>query len=838
MINFKYNFRKISKVYNEEGYAGLMLRINRLYNIKSSTFKTNINEKKFSTLSTPIKQNEITSNSSVVYTIVSKNYMHYALTVRESFLNKNKNTDFVIFLMDKIMNKEELLIFNQLIEDGVHIIGFDEVSNNVQKTYFSEMLFKFTVLEMNTGLKPFAMEYLMNKGYEKVMYIDPDIYFYQPIDKILSQLDKNDILLTPHMLKAYDDEKQPSELAIMMAGTYNLGFLAIRNNLNTLNMVRWWQERLYKFGFSDIKNGMFTDQKWMDLTPSLYDNVNIFKDPGHNVAYWNMHEREIENKDGIWFVNEEPLVFFHFSGLPLYDINVVSKHQNRHSLNQFNHLKPLFQEYTDVVKSFAPSMFSKMQYYYNFVAGSSLKIDDFLRKGYKELFKITENPTSSCLENIDIISNYFFDKKSMLNKHSRLLYDIREDLQIAFPNLDNSENSKKGFIDWYNHEYGNIKYNDSAELQFGINLIGYFDNVIGVAQVARNFCKNSLFSSLPISIDVVNSPSHPKISVEEELFYSKYKCKESKLENNFIFVNADVIEDYKKHFPTKLDGKKNYGIWWWEFDDYFPFISAFSIVDELIVFTDFIADALKKVAPENFKINKMPYPFIQDWDKLIDKNEIRNKYNINTKDFVFIFNFDFLSSYERKNPEAILQAFYSTFKDKVNNVKLVFKVTNSDSKNNDYRKFINVINDLKINEYVLIINESLSRNEMISLINAADCYISLHRSEGLGLGMLEAMSLGLPVIATSFGGNLEFMNKENSCLVNFNKIEVKSDFGPYKKGWLWAEPDIVHASSHMYKLYNDTEYKIKISQKASESIKKQFNNVNFSKSLYKLLSEK
>lgn len=68
----------------------------------------------------------------------------------------------------------------------------------------------------------------------------------------------------------------------------------------------------------------------------------------------------------------------------------------------------MFQEYTDVVKSFAPFNVLQMQYYYNFVAGSSLKIDDFLRKGYKELFKITENPTSSCLENIDIISNYFW----------------------------------------------------------------------------------------------------------------------------------------------------------------------------------------------------------------------------------------------------------------------------------------------------------------------------------------------------------------------------------------------------------------------------------------------
>lgn len=838
MNKLNYYSRKILEVYNREGISGVYKRANRLYINQKSEIKKNMQEKGNTSLKKSVRQETINSNSSVVYTIVSKNYMHYALTVRESFLLKNKNTDFIIFLMDKIMNEDELLIFNELIENGVNIIGFDEVSNNVQKTYFPEMLFKFTVLEMNTGLKPFAMEYLMNSGYEKVIYIDPDIYFYQPINKILNQLDEHDILLTPHMLKAYNDEKQPSELDIMMAGTYNLGFLAIRNNNNTLSMVRWWQERLYKYGFSDIKNGMFTDQKWMDLTPSLYNKVCVFKDPGHNVAYWNMHERNVINENGEWFVNGEPLVFFHFSGLPLYDINVVSKHQNRHNLNQFNHLKPLFNEYTEVVKSFAPAIFSKMSYYYNFVSGTSLKIDDFLRKDYKELFKIIENPTSSCVENVNRISNYFFNKEAILNRHSKLLYSAREDLQIAFPNIDSSEESKKGFINWYNHEYGTIQPNNLNELQFGINLIGYFDNVIGVAQVARNFCKKSLFSSLPISIEVVDSQVHHRISREEESFYAKYKCNESRLKNNFLFINADVIENYKKHFPAKLTGKKNYGIWWWEFDDYFPFTSAFNVVDELIVFTDFIQKALEKAAPNGLKVNKIPYPFIKDWDNPIDRNEIRNKYNINEKDFVFMFNFDFLSSYERKNPQAILQAFNLAFKGKINDVKLLFKVNNSDLKNNEYENFIKLINELNIADYVLIVNESLSRNEIISLINSSDCYISLHRSEGLGLGMLEAMSLGLPVIATSFGGNLEFMNEENSCLVSFDKIEVNEDFGPYKKGWLWAEPDIKQASFYMYKLYSDPKYKIEISQKAIKSIEEQFNNVNFSKSLYKLLSEK
>lgn len=835
MIKIKYLMSKLKMVYKNEGLSGISSRISRLALAEKSKIKLKINQNDYKAITAPIIRQEITENSSVVYTIVSKNYMHYALTVRESFLEKNPDSDFVIFLMDKLMSDNEVEVFNDLLNSGVKIIGFDEISNNVRVTYFKEMLFKFTVLEMNTGLKPFAMEYLMNNGYEKVMYIDPDILFYREIDRILNKLDSYDVLLTPHMLAPYNDEKKPTEIDIMMAGTYNLGFLAIKNTENTLNMVRWWQERLYEFGFSDIKNGMFTDQKWMDLTPSLYDKVFIFKDPGHNVAYWNMHERNIETINGEWFVNGEPLVFFHFSGLPLYDIETVSKHQNRHNLQSFPKLKPLFEHYVEIVQSFGPTSFSKMRYYYNYIGGSDIEIQDYLRKDYKNVFELTSNPSSSCVENIHLLLSYFYNTDELLNRHARLLYQAREDLQIAFPDIDNVKKSKEGFINWYNHDQINNRVLYENKLQYGINLIGYFNNIIGVAQVARNFCKLSLGTSLPISIDIVNSQAHHQISTAEQDFYSKYSCDTSNLMNNFIFVNADVIEDYKKHYENKLEGKKNFGIWWWEFDDYFPYHSAFNVVDELIVFTDFIGSALKKVSPANVKINKMPYPFIQDWGELLERSTLRKKYGMDSDDFLFMFSFDFLSSYERKNPEAILRSFKTAFALNIQDTKLLFKVNNADLKNNEYKKFVDLIDELGLVDNVVIISNSLDRDEMISLMNASDVYISLHRSEGLGLGMLEAMSLGLPVIATGYGGNMEFMNVENSCIVDYEITEVKEDFGPYKKGWEWADPDIDQAAKYMVKLYKDKDYKIELGNKAKLSIEKQYNSKDFTKALYDIV---
>ena len=110
-----------------------------------------------------------------------------------------------------------------------------------------------------------------------------------------------------------------------------------------------------------------------------------------------------------------------------------------------------------------------------------------------------------------------------------------------------------------------------------------------------------------------------------------------------------------------------------------------------------------------------------------------------------------------------------------------------------------------LQDKIIFINDTLSRDAAMTLINAMDCYVSLHRSEGLGLGMMEAMYLGLPVIGTAYGGNMDFMNEENSFLVKYSMTKVQNDFGPYKAGWLWAEPDVDHARECMEQVYGNKE---------------------------------
>src|SRR5439155_14898863 len=95
------------------------------------------------------------------------------------------------------------------------------------------------------------------------------------------------------------------------------------------------------------------------------------------------------------------------------------------------------------------------------------------------------------------------------------------------------------------------------------------------------------------------------------------------------------------------------------------------------------------------------------------------------------------------------------------------------------------------------------REELNSLYDLSDAYVSLHRAEGYGLTLLEAMRFGKPAIATAYGGNVDFMTEDNTYLVRSKMAEVRADWGPYKKGWAWAEPDLEHAAALMLDVYQN-----------------------------------
>lgn len=272
-----------------------------------------------------------------VVTIIANNYLPFAKVLCKSFLANHTKGEFFTVLVDE---KSVKLNYN---EQHIKLIEISDL-NLPQEDYF---LRQYSVLELATAVKPYVLRYLFESfNLKSVVYLDPDILVTGSLDNIFRDVLNNSIVLTPHMLAPPpDDGNTPSELNIMQSGAYNLGFLGLRNDRTSDHFLRWWAERLATKCIVDPKNGIFVDQRWIDLVPSYFSNVAILRDHTLNVAYWNLHERSVTSEGDCFFVNKRPLRFFHFSGFDPTDVTKLSKHQTRHGLEPRTALAKLTKKY-------------------------------------------------------------------------------------------------------------------------------------------------------------------------------------------------------------------------------------------------------------------------------------------------------------------------------------------------------------------------------------------------------------------------------------------------------------------------------------------------------------
>ena len=263
-------------------------------------------------------------NSTAVVTIVSNNYLHFARTLMQSVAQQHPEADRYCVIVDRDLAHADVLNaeFEAIPLDQLDLPEGDD------------FLFQYNVLELNTAVKPWALAHLIRRGYRNVLYIDPDIVLYRPLEEVFTPLDSGaELVLTPHLLAPVADTLNPGELDIRRAGTYNLGFCALRAGENMLGMLQWWQGKLKRDCIIAHDRGIFVDQSWMDLVPGLFPNVFVLRHPGYNIAYWNIAQRSVVEEAGNILVNNQPLAFFHYSGLNPLDPQSVSKYQNRFTLD-------------------------------------------------------------------------------------------------------------------------------------------------------------------------------------------------------------------------------------------------------------------------------------------------------------------------------------------------------------------------------------------------------------------------------------------------------------------------------------------------------------------------
>ncbi len=271
-----------------------------------------------------------------IFTIVAKNYIGLA-QVLEASVCKNSDAEFFVFVADE---SDESL--STELPPNV-LIAKNELS--IENNLWQQLSFKYNLVEFCTAIKPSCFDYLFTKQrYEKVLYLDPDVFVFSSLNPVFDQLNDADILVTPHILNLQTNFKgNYQDHLFLLNGTFNLGFLGLRKSGTTVAFIEWWHNRLLNFCFFDKEQGTATDQKWMNLLPSFFnsDQLYISHHRGMNIAPWNFHERKVIIQNDDYFVQDrdnetaqiEPLVFVHFSG---YDYSQIGTGQVVHKTTEMN----------------------------------------------------------------------------------------------------------------------------------------------------------------------------------------------------------------------------------------------------------------------------------------------------------------------------------------------------------------------------------------------------------------------------------------------------------------------------------------------------------------------
>lgn len=274
----------------------------------------------------------------IIFTICSNNYLAQAAVLRRSLAEHVPDAAFHVILVDRMRGDIDYAALGATVTEIERLPIPD----------FGWMIDNYGLVELNTAVKPFAFLHLLSQpGVTKVVYLDPDIRVFAPLDPVWKALEGSEVVLTPHTLSPVPLEPfGPLEAKFLLHGLYNLGFVAARHGDGAKQFLRWWAERLARFCLNEAREGVYVDQKWVDLAPILFPQaVGIIRHPGCNMAWWNLHERRLAETQRPILSDGSPLVFYHFSNFDPRTPGVLSSLFPSHSFETRPDLRPLYDAY-------------------------------------------------------------------------------------------------------------------------------------------------------------------------------------------------------------------------------------------------------------------------------------------------------------------------------------------------------------------------------------------------------------------------------------------------------------------------------------------------------------
>lgn len=343
----------------------------------------------------------------------------------------------------------------------------------------------------------------------------------------------------------------------------------------------------------------------------------------------------------------------------------------------------------------------------------------------------------------------------------------------------------------------------------GVDCVGYPCAEFGLGETVRSWA--CAFGGVGYPFTVLDAGAEVP-SRQQDHSIDAWLESHPRYATSLFFVNPDLIGRVSQRWPRA--GTRTIGYWLWELETFPPdWRPALDMVDEVWVPTTFVQRAV--MAATSKPVTLMPMPVAFPLPRTLPRVEL----GLDPGAFVFLFSFDFHSYPERKNPWAVIEAFRAAFPRNRHGVQLLIKTTNGERVGG---AFTHLLAAAAADPRILVRDGHLGRTGMYALLATVDAYVSLHRAEGIGLGMAEAMYLGKPVIATGWSGNLDFMSEQEAKLVDFQLVPVPPGAYPHADGQRWAEPNVEQATSFMRELADDRVAAAALGAVAATRIRRQY----------------
>jgi glycosyltransferase involved in cell wall biosynthesis len=593
----------------------------------------------------------------------------------------------------------------------------------------------------------------------------------------LAALPGDYVTLVPRVLEPVASED------VLADGLFDSGLIGVSAAAGPL--LEWWRER------EDERLRTEADGPHvLDAAVELFGDVHVLRDPTYGVAPWNLHEREVEGARTFRFAGFDP-------GRP-----------DRLAAQ----VPELCEDYADRLRAAGwvehgeGEPVEPLARLANGVAVDGA-LRDLVAAGISEGVEFGDLTSLDGAHRLLEFANgpAAAGAAQGVTRYLEALRARRLDLQDSFQALEDEDGER--FVHWARTDGRREGVPEALAGQpapeawsgggeppgLGVNVAGFLRSGLGVGEAARLYVAALETAGVPVRAEVVDPglPQPKRTAFEDRRPAVEYDF-------NLVCVNASELPGFARRVGAEFfAGKRTIGVWAWEASTVPPgWDAAFALVDEIWTNSEYVTSVLAPASP--VPVVTLPQPVLAP-ERSGDERAARGsaaggELPLELGDaFTFLFTFDFFSTARRKNPVGLVEAYTRAF-EPGDGAQLVIKTFNGDVKPESLAQLERAAAG---RADVRVIDRFLPVEQKDALLARADAYVSLHRSEGFGLSLAEAMLLGKPVIATGYSGNLQFMTPANSWLAGYELTRVGEGVEMYPPDALWAEPDLGHAAELM-----------------------------------------